>query len=152
MIYETNKVCVYTCSCFFLNYLSSLASRVSDVAWHIKWFIVAVFSHGRSILPERDVRREWRALRDENEGERLTREHKHGRVIRKMKDLMADPNVKEAGLQEAEVLALQLYTGSSCTYSMSDRYCTIHECHCECTKQKSWTCLCLMFWARCSSD
>ncbi len=55
--------------------------------------------------------REWIALRDEKKGERLTLESKQGRMIRKMADLQEHPSTKAAGLQEAEILALQLYTG-----------------------------------------
>ena len=50
-------------------------------------------------------------MTDENERERLMREGGGNRVIRKMEELLEYPDTKDAGLQEAEVLALQLYTG-----------------------------------------
>ncbi len=50
-------------------------------------------------------------MADDKEGERVTKESSQGRVIRKMTELKEHPDARAAGLQEAEILALQLYTG-----------------------------------------
>ncbi len=51
-------------------------------------------------------------MTDDKEGERVTKESNQGRIIRKMAELKEHPDTRAAKLQEAEILALQLYTGA----------------------------------------
>jgi hypothetical protein len=55
--------------------------------------------------------REWLAVTNDKEGERVTKESNQDRVIKKMSELKQHPDVRDSGLQDAEILALQLYTG-----------------------------------------
>uniref|UniRef100_A0A7S0W5B3 NAD(P)(+)--arginine ADP-ribosyltransferase n=1 Tax=Hemiselmis tepida TaxID=464990 RepID=A0A7S0W5B3_9CRYP len=60
---------------------------------------------------------EWEIVSDEKKGKAVSG-GPHNRVVKSKKELMAHPDVKAAGLEWEEVLALQLYTGPMyCKYN-----------------------------------
>jgi hypothetical protein len=63
------------------------------------------------------VCREWLAVTDLMESNRLSSESMHGRKIQHIADLLVHDHAKQAKLTEPEILALQLYTGKLLSFS-----------------------------------